>query len=326
MESELFGHKRGSFTGAVADKKGLVQSAEGGTLFLDEVADLPLHMQVKLLRVVQEKTVRPVGERARRSVDVRILSATHKNLAQLVAEGRFREDLFYRINVIEMRVPAARAQRGHSGAGRDDPARASAGGCSMEPPRLEPEAHAGAARATRFPATCASSRTCSSAPLTLCVGGVHHARTTSNCAPPSRAATRRSAATTAGRAAGGAGRSARGHRARRDREGTGEDALQQDRGREASRHELSGAALSDQEAGHRVDAHDALRHFVTRAAAERRVRGDVTKLKRLLALAEFLSPLSHLEPCQALGIAFALTVRGRPFCAAVSHQYFQEFF
>src|SRR6201999_2625011 len=108
MESELFGHKRGSFTGAVSDKKGLVQSAEGGTLFLDEVADLPLHMQVKLLRVVQEKTVRPIGESREETVDVRILSATHKNLADLVQEGRFREDLFYRINVIEMRVPALR--------------------------------------------------------------------------------------------------------------------------------------------------------------------------------------------------------------------------
>jgi two-component system response regulator PilR (NtrC family) len=108
MESELFGHKRGSFTGAVADKKGLVQSAEGGTLFLDEMADLPLHMQVKLLRVVQEKTVRPVGESREETVDVRILSATHKNLADLVAHGLFREDLFYRINVIELRVPALR--------------------------------------------------------------------------------------------------------------------------------------------------------------------------------------------------------------------------
>jgi two-component system response regulator PilR (NtrC family) len=108
MESELFGHKRGSFTGAVADKKGLVQSAEGGTLFLDEVADLPLHMQVKLLRVIQEKTVRPVGEQRESPIDVRILSATHKNLAELVALGRFREDLYYRINVIEIRVPALR--------------------------------------------------------------------------------------------------------------------------------------------------------------------------------------------------------------------------
>jgi two-component system response regulator PilR (NtrC family) len=112
MESELFGHKRGSFTGAVADKKGLVQSAEGGTLFLDEVADLPLHMQVKLLRVVQEKTVRPVGEAREETVDVRILSATHKNLADLVALGLFREDLFYRINVIELRVPALRERSG----------------------------------------------------------------------------------------------------------------------------------------------------------------------------------------------------------------------
>ena len=108
MESEFFGHRRGSFTGAVADKKGLVQAAEGGTLFLDEVADLPLHMQVKLLRVVQEKTVRPVGESQEEKVDVRILSATHKSLAELVAQGQFREDLFYRINVIEMHVPSLR--------------------------------------------------------------------------------------------------------------------------------------------------------------------------------------------------------------------------
>jgi two-component system response regulator PilR (NtrC family) len=115
MESELFGHKRGSFTGAVADKKGLIQSAEGGTLFLDEVADLPLHMQVKLLRVVQEKTVRPVGEAREETVDVRILSATHKILADLVAQGLFREDLFYRINVIELRVPALRERSGDIG-------------------------------------------------------------------------------------------------------------------------------------------------------------------------------------------------------------------
>jgi two-component system response regulator PilR (NtrC family) len=108
MESELFGHKRGSFTGAVSDKKGLIQSAEGGTLFLDEIADLPLHMQVKLLRVIQEKAVRVVGEQLEVGIDVRVLSATHKNLSQLVAEGKFREDLFYRVNVIELRVPSLR--------------------------------------------------------------------------------------------------------------------------------------------------------------------------------------------------------------------------
>ncbi|MFL6617032.1 MAG: sigma-54-dependent transcriptional regulator, partial [Povalibacter sp.] len=108
MESELFGHKKGSFTGAVADKLGLIQTAEGGTLFLDEIADLPLHMQVKLLRVIQEKSVRPVGESREIPVDIRILSATHRNLASLVAEGKFREDLFYRVNVIEVRVPPLR--------------------------------------------------------------------------------------------------------------------------------------------------------------------------------------------------------------------------
>ncbi len=108
MESELFGYKRGSFTGAVSDKQGLVQSAEGGTLFLDEVADLPLHMQVKLLRVIQEKTVRPVGEQREQPIDVRVLSATHKNLGALVQAGKFREDLYYRINVIDIHVPALR--------------------------------------------------------------------------------------------------------------------------------------------------------------------------------------------------------------------------
>jgi two-component system response regulator PilR (NtrC family) len=111
MESELFGHKRGSFTGAVSDKKGLIQSAEGGTLFLDEIADLPLHMQVKLLRVIQEKAVRPLGEQLEVGVDVRILSATHRNLSALVADGKFREDLFYRVNVIELRVPSLRERR-----------------------------------------------------------------------------------------------------------------------------------------------------------------------------------------------------------------------
>jgi two-component system response regulator PilR (NtrC family) len=108
MESELFGHKKGSFTGAVADKEGLIRSAEGGTLFLDEVADLPLHMQVKLLRVIQEKAVRPVGETREVPVDVRILSATHRKLDELVKAGRFREDLYYRINVIELHVPSLR--------------------------------------------------------------------------------------------------------------------------------------------------------------------------------------------------------------------------
>ncbi|ORU91601.1 MAG: sigma-54-dependent Fis family transcriptional regulator [Cycloclasticus sp. symbiont of Bathymodiolus heckerae] len=105
MESEFFGHIKGSFTGAIANKKGLFQSASGGTLFLDEIADLPLHMQVKLLRAIQEKSVRPIGSDKEIPVDVRILSATHKNLATLVDEGSFRQDLYYRINVIELPLP-----------------------------------------------------------------------------------------------------------------------------------------------------------------------------------------------------------------------------
>ncbi|MCW4454712.1 sigma-54 dependent transcriptional regulator [Flavobacterium sp. MXW15] len=112
MESEFFGHKRGSFTGAHADKPGLFQAAHGGTLFLDEVAELPLQMQVKLLRAIQEKSIRPVGAAAEVPVDVRILSATHKDLADLVEDGRFRHDLYYRINVIELRVPPLRERGG----------------------------------------------------------------------------------------------------------------------------------------------------------------------------------------------------------------------
>lgn len=108
MESEFFGHRKGSFTGAINDKAGLLQCAENGTLFLDEIADLPLAMQVKLLRVIQEKKVRPVGAAKEEIVDVRILSATHRNLSQMVADDEFREDLYYRINVIELHVPALR--------------------------------------------------------------------------------------------------------------------------------------------------------------------------------------------------------------------------
>ena len=111
MESEFFGHRKGSFTGAVKDKAGLFQAAEGGTLFLDEVADLPLHMQVKLLRAVQERAVRPVGAEAEQPVNVRIISATHKNLGELVAKGAFRQDLYYRLNVIEVRTPPLRERR-----------------------------------------------------------------------------------------------------------------------------------------------------------------------------------------------------------------------
>jgi len=111
MESELFGHTKGSFTGASQDKIGLFQAAAGGTLFLDEVADLPLSMQVKLLRAIQEKTVRPVGASKEQPTDVRLLSATHKNLAAEVEAGRFRNDLYYRINVIDVHVPSLRERK-----------------------------------------------------------------------------------------------------------------------------------------------------------------------------------------------------------------------
>lgn len=111
MESEFFGHKKGSFTGATSDKDGLFQAADGGTLFLDEVGDLPLHMQVKLLRSIQEKSVRPVGTQNEVRADVRILSATHKNLHELVNAGQFRQDLYYRLNVIELPIPSLRERR-----------------------------------------------------------------------------------------------------------------------------------------------------------------------------------------------------------------------
>ena len=108
MESEFFGYRKGAFTGAEADRNGFFQAADGGTLFLDEVADLPLSMQVKLLRVLQEKKVRKVGATAEEAIDVRIVSATHQNLAALVEAGRFRQDLYYRLNVIDLLMPSLR--------------------------------------------------------------------------------------------------------------------------------------------------------------------------------------------------------------------------
>jgi two-component system, NtrC family, response regulator PilR len=110
MESEFFGHLKGSFTGAMRDKAGLFQAAEGGTLFLDEIADLPLPMQVKLLRAIQERSIRPVGAEIEIPVNVRLISATHKDLNALVAKGAFRQDLYYRVNVIEVRTPPLRSR------------------------------------------------------------------------------------------------------------------------------------------------------------------------------------------------------------------------
>ena len=111
VESELFGHRKGAFTGATANKLGLFQAADGGTLLLDEVADLPVAVQVKLLRAIQEKAVRPIGEETEKPVDVRLISATHKNLREAVRSGQFRDDLYYRINVIDLVVPPLRNRR-----------------------------------------------------------------------------------------------------------------------------------------------------------------------------------------------------------------------
>jgi two-component system response regulator PilR (NtrC family) len=203
MESELFGHKRGSFTGAVADKKGLVQTAEGGTLFLDEVADLPLHMQVKLLRVVQEKTVRPVGESREETVDVRILSATHKNLAELVAQGLFREDLFYRINVIELRVPALRERP------EDIPDIAQAilerlgRRSGLQSPHLAQDA-LGLLQSYPFPGNVRELENVLERALTLCVGGIitsDHIRLRSTSRPSAPTPLANAAAAAAGSAA-----------------------------------------------------------------------------------------------------------------------------
>jgi len=140
MESEFFGHKKGSFTGANQDKHGLFQAAEGGTLFLDEVADLPLDMQVKLLRAIQEKAIRPIGGQGEISTNVRILCATHKNLEELVAEGEFRQDLFYRLNVIQLNVPPLRERREDIPALIDALLSRIADNCQLEKPHISEQA------------------------------------------------------------------------------------------------------------------------------------------------------------------------------------------
>jgi len=140
MESEFFGYKKGAFTGAGEDREGFFQAANGGTLFLDEVAELPLPMQVKLLRSIQEKRVRKVGATQEDPVDVRIICATHQKLGALVAAGRFRQDLFYRINVIELPMPPLRECREDVALIAESILARLAGQAGREPPRLAPEA------------------------------------------------------------------------------------------------------------------------------------------------------------------------------------------
>ena len=171
MESEFFGHKKGSFTGAIEDKQGLFQAANGGTLFLDEVADLPLPMQVKLLRAIQEKAVRAVGGAVEIAVDVRILCATHKDLASEVAAGRFRQDLYYRLNVIELRVPPLRERREDIALLADNMLRRLAQECGDSPARLQPEALA-KLQSYRFPGNVRELENMLERAYTLCEGDV----------------------------------------------------------------------------------------------------------------------------------------------------------
>ncbi|EPJ85300.1 type 4 fimbriae expression regulatory protein pilR [Pseudomonas sp. CFII64] len=150
MESEFFGHRKGSFSGAHEDKPGLFQAANGGTLFLDEVADLPLAMQVKLLRSIQEKSVRSIGDQQEQIVDVRILCATHKDLSAEVAAGRFRQDLYYRLNVIELAVPPLRERREDLDQLTAHVLQRLANGSGQAAARLEPQALS-ALKSYRFP-------------------------------------------------------------------------------------------------------------------------------------------------------------------------------
>ncbi|RRV15482.1 sigma-54-dependent transcriptional regulator [Pseudomonas saudiphocaensis] len=169
MESEFFGHKKGSFTGAIEDKPGLFQEANGGTLFLDEVADLPLTMQVKLLRAIQEKAVRTVGGAKEVVVDVRVLCATHKDLAAEVAAGRFRQDLYYRLNVIELRVPPLRERREDVALLAETLLRRLADECGDRPARLHPDALA-KLQSYRFPGNVRELENMLERAYTLCEG------------------------------------------------------------------------------------------------------------------------------------------------------------
>jgi two-component system response regulator PilR (NtrC family) len=174
MESEFFGHRKGSFSGAVEDKPGLFQAAEGGTLFLDEVADLPLAMQVKLLRAIQEKAIRSVGGQAEVVVDVRVLCATHKDLAQEVQAGRFRQDLYYRLNVIELRVPPLRERREDIDAIAQSVLTRLAATAASPPARLAPDAQA-TLRQYRFPGNVRELENMLERAYTLCENDVIHA-------------------------------------------------------------------------------------------------------------------------------------------------------
>jgi two-component system, NtrC family, response regulator PilR len=258
MESELFGHTKGSFTGATADKEGLIRSAEGGTVLLDEIADLPLLMQVKLLRVIQERAVRPVGAPQEIPVDVRFLSATHQDLGALVADGLFREDLFYRINVIELMVPPLR-ERG------EDILELAEHTLARLAPKLgvpQPELSAEARKALlahRFPGNVRELENVLERAIALCEGGRIEAGDIQLRQPEpglgSGSASGQPERWPRGRPAElylhrprRPRRPGRGTRARRDHPGPRADPLQQDQGSGIARDYVPGAALPDQEA------------------------------------------------------------------------------
>ena len=245
MESELFGHKRGSFTGAVSDKRGLIQSAEGGTLFLDEIADLPLHMQVKLLRVIQEKAVRPIGEQLEIGVDVRILSATHKDLSKLVAEGKFREDLFYRVNVIELRVPSLRERPEDVPELADAVLRRLGRRMKMTPPMLAKDALA-ALEAYAFPGNVRELENILERAITLSTTGEIRATDIQLRPTPGEPRRRRCPKCR------GARRSPRGYRTQCHFECVGTDPIQQDGRRQSTGYVVPRLALPHQEAGYRI--------------------------------------------------------------------------
>ncbi|BAU47684.1 type 4 fimbriae expression regulatory protein PilR [Sulfurifustis variabilis] len=169
MESEFFGHKKGSFTGAVQDKEGLFKAADAGTLFLDEVGDLPLTMQVKLLRAIQEKSIRPVGSQTEIKVDVRVVCATHKDLNELVRQGRFRQDLYYRLNVIQLHIPPLRERAEDIPLLADQLCGRLAGNMGLKPPALTPDAQ-GVLTRYGFPGNVRELENVLERALTLCNG------------------------------------------------------------------------------------------------------------------------------------------------------------
>ena len=250
MESEFFGYRKGAFTGAEADRAGYLHAAQKGTLFLDEVGDLPLAMQVKLLRVIQEKKFRRLGDTAEEAIDMRIISATHRSLSEQVEAGEFRQDLFYRLNVIEMKMPSLREIP-------EDIPRMVAEVVERlarqngVPPPTSPTRPSSRCGATTSRATCASSRTSSSGRWPSCSDNTiretrplpHAGRAEGEGRRPRRRARHARASAARFPRPGGA----RGHP-----EGARGHALQQDRGGEAARHHLPQPSLPPRPAGHRL--------------------------------------------------------------------------